>query len=513
MPAVGGLFTGFILFRLFSFKGAHSIPAILQAVASGKNYFKGSMALPPSLAVVTIATGGSCGPEGPIAEIGSVMGSQIGRLAGIPPRLVKPLIGSGVAAGIAAVFNAPIGGVFFAMEVILRHFDVGNFTPIVIAAVVASVISQAAPGGGSVIAFPDAMNIPLHELWLFALLGLLCGLISIAMIHGLGFSHDFFRNRVKLPIWLRPAFGGLIVGVIGLFLPQVMGEGYEWIRHVIAADGPHTRTLGLLLALVVFKIVATGATLGSGTPGGSFAPSVFIGVMGGAAFGIVAQKLGFAADAAPYAAIGMAGLIAGALGAPITAIMITLQYSPNQADLLLPVMTTVALSMLVMQLNRNLSVYTLEFLRLGIDLDRARTVDPLSLVRVSAVTHTEVTPSLPADMPVSEALGRIKDSAERWFVVRGEHDLFIGIISLHEMRMAIADEELAQLLVLSDITDSFVPRLHLEMSLKEALKSFQDSDAEVLPVFNGPEKEAVFVGVVSRQDALNAYSESTHLAY
>ncbi len=507
MPLIGGAICGFVLYKLCQFKQGHSIPTILRSVAAGKNYFQSKMALPPALALVTLATGGSVGPEGPIAEIGSVTGSLIGRIARIPPKLIKTLIGSGVAAGIAAVFNAPIGGVFFAFEVILRNYEVASLTPILIAAVVASVISQAALGDKMAITFPD-LNIGLAELPLFVALGLFCGLLSIAYIHGLGWTHDRF-NRLKTPLWVKPAIGGLSIGVIGVFFPAVMGEGYDFIRGVIDGSQAQGEIL-LLLVIMLLKILGTGLTLGSGNPGGSFAPAVFIGVMGGAAFGTVLHRFNWVADPAPYAVMGMAGLIAGALGAPITAIMITMRHGgANSPELLLPLMTTVALCLLVMQPRRNVTVYTLELLRLGIDLDRARRVDPLSLVGVRSVTRTSGWEDLPASMPVHQALERFRDGAWRWFVVRDEDEQFVGIVSLHEMRLAIAEEELAHLLLLSDISDAFQPRLQMDMNLNEALVGFNASDAEVLPVFESAGVGADFVGVISRQDALNAYYEFT----
>ena len=546
MPAAGGLICGLLLFRIGRFEGSHSIPAILREVASGQNYFKARMAVPPALAIVTLATGGSVGPEGPIAEIGSVTGSQIGRWCRIPPHLIKPLIGSGVAAGISAVFGAPIAGIFFAIEVILRNYQIASFTPIAVASVVASVISQAALGDQTALTLPEVTT-SMSELPLFALLGLICGFISIAYIHGLGRCHDLFA-RLRTPLWTRPMIGGLAVGLIGVFFPNIMGEGYEWMDQVLEPSRMHEHYEGLsealggtggawvhavlfLCLLFVLKIIATGCTLGSGNPGGSFAPAIFIGVMAGAAFGILMGRTFGIENAAPYAIMGMAGLNAGALGAPITAIMITLRQGSGSSEILLPVLTTVALSMFVMQWGRGVTVYTLGFLRLGIDLDRASARDPLSLMQVRSFMHTEGFDELPAAMPVHAALDRCKGVASRWFVVRDEVKGFCGIVSLHEMRVAIADHALGNLLLLNDITDAFLPRLHTEMSLKEALASFTSTEAEVLPVFEStaPVKstgahrcgtaapggqtkaEAMFVGVLSRQDALNAYSQSTQI--
>ncbi|MCL5270186.1 MAG: chloride channel protein [bacterium] len=525
MPAVGGLICGLILFRFGKFEGSHHIPAILRAVASGHIYFKLRMAVPSLLSIVTLASGGSVGPEGPIAEIGSVTGSQIGRLVKIPPKMVKPLIGAGVAGGIAAVFNAPIGGLFFAIEVILRDYEIASFTPIAVSAVVASVIAQFFLGDRMAIAFPARLDISAHDLPFFALLGVVCGFLSILYIRGLGACHDQF-HRIRIPMWLKPAIGGLCVGLIGLVFPNVMGEGYDWIRQVMRPEtinpsegwlrgaflqvgGHWLAPVCFLLVLMFLKILATSLSLGSGNPGGSFAPAIFIGVMGGAAFGMLLKELRWVPSQDAFAVMGMAGLIAGALGAPITAIMITLRHGGNAPELLLPVMTTVALTVFVMQFSRNMSVYTLEFLRMGIDLDHARESDPLSLVRVQSVLHTSGFEELPGDIPVCEALERVKEGLARWFVVRGDGGQFAGIVSLHEMRMTISESELSHLLVQTDITDAFTPRLTPEMSLKDALAYFGASEAEVLPVFDSKARDAAFLGVISRQDALNAYWQFT----
>jgi CIC family chloride channel protein len=287
-----------------------------------------------------------------------------------------------------------------------------------------------------------------------------------------------------------------------------MGEGYEWVKSVIEGKEPLTQLGWLLLALVGLKIVVTGLTLGSGNPGGSFAPAVFVGVMTGAAYGGFLQSHGYVGAAMPFAVMGMAALIAGALGAPITGIMIALGFGGSTSlETLLALMTAVTACMAVMQIQRNVTVYTLEFVRLGIDLDRARGADPLSLVPVKQVMRTTGYEELAAKMPVCAALERLKGSAARWFVVRREGGRFVGIVSLHEMRLAIAEEELAHLLVLEDITDGFQPRLRPEMSIKDALGSFDACDAEVLPVCDGGQADARLAGVLSRQDALNAYRE------
>jgi CIC family chloride channel protein len=501
MPMVGGLICGFVLYKVGNFKRGHSIPAILETLASGRGVFSRRFFFPPLMALVTLVCGGSAGPEGPIAEIGSVTGSQIGRFSRLPPKTAKTLIGSGVAAGIAAVFNAPIGGVFFAIEVILRNYEISSLTPILIAAVVASVISRTALGDEMAISFIGDFVIPMHELPFFILLGLICGFISMFYIYGIGACHSMF-SRSRMPLWIKPAVGGLLVGLTGWFFPNIMGEGYDWIGRVIRGEGGAWE---FLLVLLVLKVLATGLTLGSGQPGGAFAPAVFTGVMGGAVFGQILERLGFVDGHEAYALMGMAGLIAGALGAPVTAIMVTLQHVENSPSVLLPVMTTVALCAFIMQLRGSVTVYTLDFLRRGIDLDRTRRSDPLSLIQVKRVLHNTGFDELQGSMPVFEAFDRFRDSTARWFVVRGDHGEYAGIITLHEMRMAITERELSRLLVVSDITDSFQPRLNPDMSLKQALVSFNSTDAEVLPVFSEPDEIKSFMGYISRQDALNAY--------
>jgi CIC family chloride channel protein len=506
MPAIGGLVCGILIFKAGKFKGTHGIPAMLRAVATGQSFFKLRQAIPSALATITLATGGSAGPEGPIAEIGSITGSVIGRVVGVPPKLIKTLIGAGVAAGIAAVFNAPIAGIFFAMEVILRNYEVASFTPIAIASVVASVITHAFLGDKMALLITP-FTIPQRELLFFAVFGLLCGLVSMIYVHSLSLCHRGI-SKIALPLWLKPALGGLAVGIIGLFLPQIMGEGYDWMSRIISQP----TGMMLLLLLVAFKILATGITLGSGNPGGSFAPAVFIGVMSGAAFGSFTTHMGWTASAQPYAVMGIAGLISGAMGAPVTAIMITLRNTAYRTDILLPLMTTVALCAYVVQRWRLGSVYTHDLLRSGIDLDRARQADPLSLIKISSIRLLDDFEELPGSMKVCEALAQCRRSFARWFLVRNQLNEFQGILAFHDMRMAIADEELGQLLVVADIIDTSIPRLYPELSLRDALHEFSDCDAEVLPVFESAAPQARFLGVISRQDVLNAYHEFTEMA-
>jgi CIC family chloride channel protein len=507
MPALGGLIGGVLLYRLGKFTGSHSIPAILRAVASGQIMLKLRMAVPPAVSIITMASGNSVGAEGPIAEIGSVLGSWMGRVVHAPPRMIKTLIGAGVAAGIAAVFNAPVGGVFFAVEVILRNYEVSTFTPIVTAAVVAAVISQVALGDHAAIMLPHLNQIPMNELPWFAVLGGACGLVSIAYILLLSLTQRQFKKLTACPQWLRPALGGLGVGLIGLGFPQVMGEGYGAVRQVLGEP----QLLFVLCGLLVLKQLATCLSLGSGNPGGTFAPAVFQGAVLGMIFGQVLARFHLAQSAAPYAVVGMGGMIAAALGAPLTGIMIILRTSSaDSAVLLLPLLCTVSLSLFVMQRWRGGSVYTHELLRGGIDLDRESRDSTLAQVTVSSILQNDGLTTLPAGLRVTKALERFSTAAGRWFVIVDEQGDFKGIIGLHDLRMAIADADLGALLVIGDLLEPIARRVTPEMNLLQVMNAFRTAETDVLPVFTALEASGRFAGVVTRQRVMETYLERVH---
>lgn len=500
MPALGGLVVGWLLYRVMKSSGVHGVPGVIRAVRVNRVRFPVSMIVPSISSVAVIATGGSAGPEGPVAEIGSVLGAKVGRLARVHRHTYRTLVAAGVAAAIAAVFNSPIGGVFFALEVILLEFEIATFAPVLLASVCGSLVGYAFFPDNPALSVPESMSFAMKEIPLFALLGVVMGLVSIALIRSVSWSGSRFQ-QLQLPRWVKPAIGGLGVGLIGFALPQVMGEGYS----VLAQQFRGEFALGFLVLLIAGKWIATCLTIGSGAPGGIFAPAMVIGGCAGAILGasIHAAFPGFVADPGAYAVMGVAGAIAGVLSAPMTAILIMLRQLEGNYLALLPLMTTIAMTHVVMARWKNVSYYTYQLQRAGEWMDRKDLVDPLAGLHVGDVLQSSYT-RLPENLTVRDALNEIQYSRDTVFVIVDREDRYLGIVTLSDLRLALPDPAMAHLVTLGDLADRHVVTLTPRTRLRDAVELITQTEHDGLPVFDETNPERV-VGIVTRANVLDTY--------
>lgn len=502
IPAIGGLVVGFILYRLLDHRPGHGIPSIIHSVQTNQIRIPWKMAVPSAASVLVLTSGGSAGPEGPVAEIGSVFGSNMGSAVKAHQKTIRTLVGAGVAAAISAVFGAPIGGVFFALEVIFQGFELTLFGPVLISAVVAAMVSQSVFGREAAIHYGE-FEFSGWEFPAYIGLGIFTGLTAAFFIYGLEFCTSLF-GRIRLPLWVKPSLGGLGVGLLGLFLPQVIGEGYDFLADLF---NPATNTfLWLLVLILLGKILATSLTLGSGSPGGCFAPSIFIGASLGGLYGGVLEYFSpdIISGQAPYALMGMAGMIAGTFNAPMTAILITLHVTQDSVNALVPLMTTVALSTFVMSRWDNVSVYTQILKRHGQWFPNDYDKDPLLAITVQDVLRPNP-PRFSDSLTVSEAVARISNSEDTAFVVENGEGIFRGIVTLNDLRLALADPVMGKLVNLEDVLDTTVPRLSPSTNLREAVREFASTKVEALPVFDGPKR---FLGLITRESVLTAYRQA-----
>ncbi|WP_086679119.1 chloride channel protein, partial [Amycolatopsis pretoriensis] len=320
-PVVAGLIYGPLVYKFAPEARGHGVPEVMYAVAERGGRIPAQVSAVKALAsALTIGSGGSVGREGPIVQIGSALGSTLGRLTRLPESRLRVLVACGAAGGIAATFNAPLAGPFFAMELILRDFAAESFGAVVLASVTASVVGRAAFGNTPFLDLPPfTLRNPVEYL-LFVVLGIVVGACGVLFTRVLYWIEDFCDWVWRGPEWLRPAAGGVFLGGLLLLLPQMYGVGYPVLQN--AVEGKYV--LGFLLLLLVGKIVATSLTIGIGGSGGVFAPSLFIGAMGGTAFGIVVHAWLPSLTASPgvYGLIGMGAAFAGAARAPITAVIV-----------------------------------------------------------------------------------------------------------------------------------------------------------------------------------------------
>ncbi|RME27446.1 MAG: chloride channel protein, partial [Candidatus Zixiibacteriota bacterium] len=344
IPMVGGLLVGPIVYNYAAEARGHGVPEVMNAVARLGGIIRPRVAVAKSIAsAICIGSGGSAGREGPIVQIGAALGSTIGQMFRMSGDRVKVLVGCGAAAGIAAVFNAPIAGVLFSLEVILGDFAIKTFGPVILSSVFASVVTRSYFGDHPAFAVPAYSLASAWEIPLYMVMGVLIGGVAVSFTVSLDRLEDVFE-KLKMPNWTKPGLGGLLLGILAIFYPQILADGYDTIRLTLFGN----MTLFVMVILIFAKMLATGLTLGSGNSGGIFAPSLFMGAATGGAFGVIVNHLFPGATATPgaYALVGMAGMVAGATHAPITAMLIVFEMTSDYR-IILPLMVTVVLSTLV----------------------------------------------------------------------------------------------------------------------------------------------------------------------
>jgi chloride channel protein, CIC family len=411
VPVLGGLLYGPLIQRFAREARGHGVPEVMLAVAENGGRIRPPVTIVKALAsAITIGSGGSVGREGPIVQIGSALASTLGQWVRMSEHRLRIIVACGAAGGIAATFNAPITGLFFGFEIVLREFSLDALFTTSLAAVTGDVISRAFFGSAPFFtAVPHDLSITNDGSYLLvALLAVIAGLIGLLfknVLYGMEDRADeLWRGR---PEWARPAVGGVVLGLLLLALPQMYGVGYPVMDSVIAG---HV-VVGLILLFLAGKIVAASVTLSIGGSGGVFAPSLFIGTMAGMAFGIAAHHVFGPAVGPPalYAVVSMGGVFAGAAQAPLTAIASVVEMTGN-FTLTLPVMLASGIAAALSKQLSHGSVYTTKLLRRGIDIERPRPENVLETLTVAdvmtPVTTANGLPRLEPGAPEGEAPDR-----------------------------------------------------------------------------------------------------------
>ena len=396
IPVVGGLIYGPLIYRYAREARGHGVPEVMIAVAENGGRIRPQVSVIKALAsALCIGTGGSVGREGPIVQIGSALASGPGQRIRMPEERLRILVACGAAGGIAATFNAPVTGVFFGVELILREFSVDALFTVMLSAMLADVTAEAFLGGGPFLSgFPS--GIVLHHpqnYLLVALLAVIAALIGIAFKTVLYKIEDFcdraWRGR---PEWARPAIGGAVLGLLLLAVPQLYGVGYPVMYQAV---GGHY-VLWFLIVLAAGKMIATSLTIGIGGSGGVFAPSLFIGATAGMAFGEIAHRLLVPTVGQPalYAVVAMGAVFTAAARAPLTSLASVVEMTGDFA-LTLPVMLAVAIATAISRALSYGTIYTTKLLRRGTDIDRATPWRALQDLKVADAMRTFPQP-LPA---------------------------------------------------------------------------------------------------------------------
>ncbi len=328
-PAVGGLIVGLLLTRFMTGRRPLGVADVIEARALGGRRLGLRDGLWSAvITIISLGSGASAGREGPVVHLGATLSEklcQVLKLAGTPERT---LIACGVASAISASFNAPIAGVLFAHEVILGHYAMSAFVPIVMASVVGGIVSRLWFGEVAAFVIPDYAITSYWEIPAFALLGVTCAAVAVIFQFALT-GTDYLARNVAMPLWARPAIGGLAVGAIAVFVPDVLGVGYETTDKALKAALP----IGMMLTLIVAKTAATAITLASRFGGGIVSPALYLGAMAGGAYGLMAANVfpELASSEGLYAILGMGAVAAAVLGAPISTTVMVFELTGGYA--------------------------------------------------------------------------------------------------------------------------------------------------------------------------------------
>lgn len=503
LPAVGGLIVGpLIYFGAREAKG-HGVPEVMEAVALKRGRIRPRVALVKILASgITIGSGGSVGREGPIVQIGSSIGSTLAQILKVSGLRRRTFVGCGAAAGIAATFNAPIAGALFAAEVILGDFGFATFSPVVLSSVTATAISRHYFGDFPAFTIPTYELVSLWEFLFYPILGIVAGLVALLFIITLYKCEDLF-DAFPIPEYLKASLGGLIIGFILIKWPYVFGVGYGAINLSLTNQLPAL----LLLTLIFIKIMATSITVGSGGSGGVFAPSLFIGAMTGGFFGWGVHKLYpmITADSGAYALVAMGAVVAGTTHAPITAIIILFEMTATY-KIILPLMFACIISTLLTTSLKSGSIYTIKLARRGVKLSQGTEQSILQAIRVKDIMSKEIV-TIPESMPLGLIIDSLKSKDVSYLHVVNDDENLTGIISFSDIRSAIHEDALIDLIIAKDVATMKIVTIYPSDNVLSALQKMTAKGISHLTVVAEDDGEKV-VGTVSQREVMTAYDNA-----
>lgn len=506
VPSLVSLLSGFLLARYFKDARGSGVPQTEAAFHLHDGVIPARTPIGKFLTgVLCIGSGHSMGREGPSVQIGAGLASAIGRWLRLSPPSVKNLVPVGAAAALSAAFNTPIAAVLFALEEIVADMNARVLGSTVLASVAAVVVARSILGNEPLFEVPQYALVHPAELLAYAGLGIVGGIVSVVFCKGLLRARVFFHG---LPPWTlpwQPAMGGVLVGIILVFVPQVMGVGYEYVDQALKGR----LLLGGLLILGTVKLVATIISYASGNAGGIFAPTLFIGAMVGGATGMIVQQAGLfpTATGSPgaYALVGMGALFAGIIRAPMTSVFMIFEMTQDY-EIVVPLMIANMTSYIISRRYQHVPIYHALLRQEGIHLPLPSDQPPVGRWRVREMMNREP-PTLPLDTTVAGAWERASQLGGHCFPVMNGETL-VGMLTKQMLEEALAKGErerpLAELPLRSDS-----PHVHPDQSLELALERLSQTPG-LLPVVSRTNVSRL-EGVVSLEDILNAFAYSRRI--
>lgn len=503
VPTLGGLLVGLFVHYWMPERRTRGIADVVEASALGDGRISAREGFGAAVvSTASISVGASVGREGPVVHLGSTLASLVAGRFGLNRSESITLLGCGAASAVAASFNAPIAGVFFALEVVIGHYALSAFAPIVIASVIGTVISRIHFGNFPAFIIPEQSIVSFWEFPAFALLGITCAAVAVALLKSVDITSKVMERMVPRQ-WMRPMVAGLCVGLIALAFPQVLGVGYEETDFALKGQFD----LYLLAALMVAKTAATAICLGGGFGGGIFSPSLYIGAMAGGAFGIIATTVfpELSSGHSVYALVGLGAVSGAVLGAPISTILIVFELTANYS-LAIAVMVAVVITTVIIQQVLGVSFFTWQLRRRGIQLQGARELGPLASARVEDIMSDRFT-TVAASCPLDELRQAILSAPHDEVFLKSDEGGFVGTVTLRDMLARVQDTVDGAASDAIGISSADLHPLVVDQTLADALHRMQAHGIDRLPVVADRGSNRL-VGVLHKVDVLAAYNRA-----
>lgn len=499
IPSVGGLIAGAVLHFGMGWHGQVTTTDYMEAVVLGDGKISTRRSLVECLsALLTIASGGSIGREGPLVQLSSLAASLAGRLQKWSTPRLRLLVGCGAAAGIASAYNAPIAGAVFVAEIVLGSVAMEIFGPLVFSSVIATLTVRGFLGGNPLYDIPPFRLNGNWEIVPYLMLGLFAGLVAPWFIRLLRVTENL-ATRIVAPVYMKMCMGGLIVGVLAVFHPEVCGNGYSAVNAILNGQWVW-QTLAVIL---IFKVLATAATFGSGAVGGVFTPTLFVGASLGFLFGDAAQHFPghLLINPSAFALVGMGAFLAAATHAPIMAIIMIFELTLDY-QIILPLMLACVIAYYTSVSIEKRSIYAEPLKRKGAGDYRQQ------------LAELHVRDLMKSNPPTIQPTASFAEIGEKFIVTPvnylyvTEGDWFVGAISLHDIKSYLNSPELAALVIAGEIVRDHFPVVAPEASLAEAMERFAHHNGERLPVVGNSGNHRL-LGSISKTDVILALAGSS----
>jgi len=502
VPVLGGILVGIMLKYLTKGKRAGSVAEVIEANALREGKMSWQHGIHSVLiTTVSLGTGASAGREGPVVHMGASFASWFSSRLHLTPAVARTLLACGVASAVAASFNAPIAGVFFALEVVLGHYAIHTFAPVVIAGVVGTIISRAHLGNYPAFIIPDQTLVSVWEFPAFVLLGIVSAIIAIAFMRTIVYAEDKGLD-LPIPPWALPPIGGIALGAIGVFLPQALGVGYEATDNAIHQN----YELWFLLALLVTKIIATAITFGARFGGGIFSPSLYVGAMTGAAFGIIATSLfpEYGSSTGVYAIVGMGAVASAVLGAPVSTILIVFELTGDYS-ITIAVMIAAAVASLTTGIAHRKSFFYWQLERRGMQLEGGKANYLLKSTYVREVADRDFV-TIETGAPLNKVRELFFDLDGNKLLVTDASGKLYGVITGAELSSEAFEAGLDILIRAEDICRINPVSVIASDTLEVALNRMEASGEDHIPVVDGDDGSVT--GMLHYRDIMRTYNQA-----